>query len=258
MDMLLEDVSHFLTREDFYLRRGMPYHRGYLFHGPPGTGKTSAAKAIAAYHNLDLYYMSLGDANRDVDLMEFMSSVKSRSVLLLEDVDVFQAAQQRSSEGDEDSKGISLAGLLNALDGVATPHGLIAILTSNQPDVLDQALVRPGRIDRSVEFGSLTDDSLNALFEFFYETRPSHRLSAANVGMPADAMEIFKRHMDDPQAAEAYIRGLKYNERTNGFRSFHLGANEESGGESGFHGIRDYDGSGPGHGIYSSGSHLGW
>lgn len=138
-----EDLRRFLASESEYFHWGTPWHRGYLFSGPPGTGKTSMASALAFAFGLDVSYLSLTSISDDDTLLRLMRGVPVRSVLIIEDIDVVHASRTR----DDSGSGITLAGLLNALDGIVTPHGLITILTTNRREVLDSALTRSGRID---------------------------------------------------------------------------------------------------------------
>lgn len=151
LEGLVEDLRSFLADEELYARWSQPWHRGYLFYGPPGTGKTSVARALANEFDLPTHYLPLGDLERDADLMGLVGSIPPKSLLLIEDVDVFHAATNRE---DESSKS-SVASMLNALDGVWTPHGLITILTTNHRESLDPALLRAGRIDIEEEFTAL-------------------------------------------------------------------------------------------------------
>lgn len=152
-ESIVDDLKWFLASEKNYSTLGVPWHRGYLFHGPPGTGKTSLARALACAFDLDVYFVPLSDLNADTQLLEMLSAIPPRAMLLLEDIDVLHAARER----DDEKKGISMSGLLNALDGVATPHGLVTVMTTNDITVLDPALIRPGRADRT-EFLDLLDD----------------------------------------------------------------------------------------------------
>ncbi len=172
LEGLRDDLADFLASEDRYVTMSQPWHRGYLFYGPPGTGKTSVARALATEFGLPTYYLPLGDIAKDSDLMQLVGGIKPRSVLLLEDVDGFHAATDRSDEKDH----ASVATLLNALDGVWTPHGLITMMTTNNRKALDPALVRAGRVDVDEELSVLDEDQA---------TRLASRLLPG--GLPADS-----------------------------------------------------------------------
>lgn len=203
MERIRDDLARFLAAEADYVRRGMPWHRGYLLEGPPGGGKTSIVRALAAHFGLDLWYAPLGDLTKDANLLSLIAEVRPRSILLLEDVDVFHATRDR----DDTRQGVTLAGLLNALDGVATPHGMIAVLTSNAADVIDAALLRPGRIDLREHVGAGTTDQVKRLWAHYYGRRhPIGPGTHVRDGWTtAAAVGIFQRHPDDPDAALAEL-----------------------------------------------------
>lgn len=196
LDRVITDMQRFLAAEEWYGDRGLPWHRGYLFYGPPGTGKTSLARALAAHFSLDLSYLPLADVRKDGDLLRQVALIKSRSILLLEDVDIFHAARLR----DDDAQ-VTLAGLLNALDGVTTPHGLITIMTTNDISVIDDAVIRAGRVDLRENFGLCTSGQAHEIISYYFSE--SHQLGEDLSGVSAaDVMEACKTHST---AAEAVL-----------------------------------------------------
>lgn len=206
-EALLEDMKRFLNLEKRYAELGQPWHRGYLLFGPPGSGKTSVFRAIASHLHLDLYYASLSDLTKNADLVDMLGSVSERSILLLEDVDGVNATHDE----DDDEKGISMSGLLNAMDGVITPHGMILAMTTNYRDKIDPRLLRRGRVDLELLVDHLgkrqIDDlvsSLMAIDASFPEYTEDLELSSA------DVVEVIKQHLDeaDPKFAVAGIQEL--------------------------------------------------
>ena len=218
MDRLVADLGLFLTSRARYDESGIPYHRGYLFEGPPGGGKSSVARALAAHFNLDLWYMPLSDIPGDTDLLRQIAEIRG-GILLLEDVDVFSAIKDRDHDGPDQAAGavgrrVTLSGMLNALDGVATPPGLVTVMSTNKPDQLDPALVRQGRVGLREYFGPVvTTDQAQALVANVYPDRGqrplSPRLAAALVGrMPAAIVGACAEHMDDFDQAHAALQAL--------------------------------------------------
>lgn len=246
---VLGDINEYLHPRTprWYASRGIPLRRGYLFHGPPGTGKTSFSFALAGVFGIDIYVISLQDISvTEEDLAILFTRLPRRCIVLLEDIDTAglrrsdedateenkdgEAEKKEKKEGEKEEKpaektngttekkkkkakkqdsdtesasdsdssaderkskakrktkkkkgkgkggdkvlsleSISLSGLLNAIDGVASHEGRILIMTTNKPESLDDALVRPGRVDRQVAFTHASSTQACELFNRMYE-----------------------------------------------------------------------------------------
>lgn len=192
---LVADIRNYLdpaTRR-FYTQRGIPYRRGYLLHGPAGTGKTSLSLGLAGLFGLELYLLHVPSVRTDTDLERLFTTLPPRCFILLEDIDAVGIKnrgnfnhhdEHEDSEEDDDEDDdrshygprchISLSGLLNVLDGVASQEGRIVLMTSNFAERLDRALVRPGRIDRMIFLGNISPRSAELMFKRMYEFDPSN------------------------------------------------------------------------------------
>ena len=148
--LLKDDFESFFEREAWFRENKLPFRRGYLLHGPPGNGKSTAVRAMMTSRGLTAYTTRLFDSqvdDSDLDRL-FELAVKNRpSMVLLEDLD---RAFPRTGES---KSRVSLQQLLNNLDGVGTGEGVIVVATANEPTILDPAILhRPGRFDRVVHF----------------------------------------------------------------------------------------------------------
>ncbi|KAI8625674.1 P-loop containing nucleoside triphosphate hydrolase protein [Xylariaceae sp. FL1651] len=165
---LLTDIRRYLNpnTKRLYQSRSMPYRRGYLFFGPPGTGKSSLSTAIAGEFGLDLYEVKIPCVATDQDLEQMFQEIPPQCIVLLEDVDAIWA--DRDSDTNESQSitksSCTLSGLLNVLDGVGSPEGRIVIMTTNKPERLDSALVRPGRVDMKIMLGNISRKSAEQMF----------------------------------------------------------------------------------------------
>ncbi|KZT21011.1 P-loop containing nucleoside triphosphate hydrolase protein [Neolentinus lepideus HHB14362 ss-1] len=186
-------VKEFLQSEEWYAERGIPFRRGYLLYGVPGSGKTSLIHSLAGELGLDIYVVSLSSKGMsDNTLANLMGNVPSRCILLLEDLDAAftrsvsrdsgstgapptPAATATASETKEvnDGSTLSLSGLLNSLDGVAAAEGRLLFATTNHIERLDPALSRPGRMDVWVNFKHATKFQAEGIFKCFFPFKKS-------------------------------------------------------------------------------------
>ncbi|KKY22238.1 putative bcs1-like atpase [Diplodia seriata] len=202
-EKIIADINEYLhpSSPRWYATRGIPYRRGYLFHGPPGVGKTSLAYALAGIFGLDIYNISLLEPTlTESDLNRLFNNLPQRCIVLLEDIDsagllrdeksdqaeaadpnkkkeefsaetlakALTTANRKQKQADDNKQGISLSGLLNAIDGVATHEGRVLVMTTNHPEKLDDALIRPGRVDMQVEFSLATHEQMRDIFIRMY------------------------------------------------------------------------------------------
>lgn len=179
---LLQDLEKFRASRDRYRRLGVPYHRGYLLYGPPGTGKTSLVSALGAKCGMSIYVVNLTDFT-DKSLKKAINDVPENSIVLFEDIDCMRAGHRREqvegsepqlvpAEGREKKPepqiGVTLSGLLNVLDGFFAPENVVFVMTTNHMQMLDPALLRPGRIDYRLYMGEASDRQRVELYRRFF------------------------------------------------------------------------------------------
>ncbi|POS80649.1 hypothetical protein DHEL01_v200974 [Diaporthe helianthi] len=286
---LLADVNEYLhpATPRWYANRGIPLRRGYLFHGPPGTGKTSLSFALAGVFGLDIYVISLLEPSlTEEDLLALFNSLPRRCVILLEDIDTAGLARPKEEQdqevdaegegkegtkreggrgrkggrpngisggdgngdggindwkvadlarelkkqgGPDEKKGISLSGLLNAIDGVASHEGRVLIMTTNKPEALDDALIRPGRVDLQVAFTNATQEQARELFERMYEADSKRKPATTSATAATQqqqqqqqpAMMNGKQDASNGHAMEKLIEKTEPDHRPNGVVNDH-------------------------------------
>jgi len=187
-ERLSEDCTKFLRAGAWYRQRGVPHRRGILLHGPPGCGKTSLITALAGHLHLGISSLSLADPDMtDGALQARVADLPRNTILLLEDIDAAFISRESSSALTTGHGGLSqvtLTGLLNALDGVVASDGRLTFLTTNYPERLDPALIRPGRIDLKEKIGWATHSQISRLFlKFFPEANQNEANQFATVAL---------------------------------------------------------------------------
>ncbi|KAH8083503.1 P-loop containing nucleoside triphosphate hydrolase protein [Filobasidium floriforme] len=182
-----KDMREFLDSESWYTNRGIPWRRGYLLYGAAGAGKTSLIHACASALDLEVYCITLAtEGLTDAILLKAMTLIPPGGVVVMEDVDVaipktsneglnrddapVKKEEENRKKGDRGSSGghITLSGLLNAIDGISGSDGRLLFMTTNKKEMLDEALIRPGRADLSFEFFKATSDQIERMFKAFF------------------------------------------------------------------------------------------
>ena len=158
----VEEIGEFLKYPKKFSRLGGKIPKGALLIGPPGTGKTLLAKAIAGEANVPFFSISGSDfvemfvgvgASRVRDMFE-QGKKHSPCIIFIDEIDAVGRSRGAGLGGGNDEREQTLNQLLVEMDGFETNEGIILIAATNRPDVLDPALLRPGRFDRQVVVGN--------------------------------------------------------------------------------------------------------
>uniref|UniRef100_A0A915Q1R8 Mitochondrial chaperone BCS1 n=1 Tax=Setaria digitata TaxID=48799 RepID=A0A915Q1R8_9BILA len=211
---IVNDFQEFCSSSKWYTERGIPYRRGYLFYGPPGSGKSSFIAALASYFGYSVCLLSLSERTLDDDrLNHLLNTAPPYSIVVLEDVDAAFGSRDdpvQCSKAYEGLTRVTFSGLLNAIDGVASADERILFMTTNHVSRLDPALIRPGRVDVKQYFGYCTEAMFFEMFKHFYgsditeEMALRFRKVAVGLNMeisPAQVQGYLLIRKKDPQAA---------------------------------------------------------
>ncbi|GHV03241.1 ATP-dependent zinc metalloprotease FtsH [Campylobacterota bacterium] len=154
----VKEVVDFLKNPDRYIRLGAKIPKGILLVGPPGTGKTLLAKAVAGEASVPFFSVSASSfiemfvgvgAARVRDLFE-QAKKDAPSIIFIDELDALGKSRAASGFGGNDEREQTLNQLLAEMDGFASTEPIIILAATNRPEILDPALLRPGRFDRQV------------------------------------------------------------------------------------------------------------
>ncbi len=244
VDELHERLQIFIDNPEWYVERGIPHTLGILLHGIPGAGKTSTIKAIANDTGRHIFNLSLRPYTtcKQLTNLFYNESVTvvgsdgtehiyriplNKRIYVIEDIDCLTdvvldrasaplSANQKIAPHNES---LTLSFLLNLLDGVLETPGRILVITSNYPERIDKALIRPGRIDVKVEFKRADRPFIMDMMSHFYDIELNLEQipeELDEVFTPAEVMESLCMYFKDPDGALRALVGRAKGRRSKG------------------------------------------
>jgi transitional endoplasmic reticulum ATPase len=178
-ERLQETIQWPLSHADAYERVGLEPAKGVLLYGPPGTGKTLLAKAVAneAESNFisikgpELFNKYVGESEKGVREVFSKARENAPTVVFFDEIDAI-AATRGSGTGDNNVGERVVSQLLTELDGLEELEDVVVIATTNRPDLIDDALLRPGRLDRHIAVEEPDEVARREIFEVHTRDRP--------------------------------------------------------------------------------------
>lgn len=183
-----EDIKKFIANKKMYCKMNYPYKYAAILAGKPGTGKSSTILAIASELNRDVEYINLAVMTANT-LIDRLNDGTDKKIFVFEDVDALNsnAFNERTAGGAKSNASVtnqtcvinaggdggikaftlSLSDLLNITDGLLSSDGAVCIFTTNHIEKLDSALLRPGRMNKIVEFDYMNGDTANRMIETY-------------------------------------------------------------------------------------------
>lgn len=210
---ITKQLNEFRDRRDWYTANGLAHKLTILLHGAPGCGKTSLIKALASTHNADIYAVNINDMT-DKSFSRAITSVPKGSFLLIEDFDSTTAVKARAdntrnrtqADAIDDAAanfvGLSLTGVLNALDGIVPLDNTVVFLTTNHIEAIDPAVLRKGRTDLIVEICPLGPAEIAAYVQHVYGRTPDQSFP------PIPGCDIQALVLEHKTDYDGFIHGL--------------------------------------------------
>lgn len=176
----LKDIVDFLKNPEKYASYGARMPKGVILYGDPGTGKTLLAKAIAGEANVPFYAVSGSDfvqmyvgvgASRIRNLFK-KAKTHGKAVIFIDEIDAIGKKRSSNKSGNSDEKDQTLNALLTEMSGFKESEGIVVIAATNRLDILDEALLRPGRFDRHIEVSLPDINAREKILNLHFKNKP--------------------------------------------------------------------------------------
>ena len=176
----LKEIVDFLKSPDKYNHYGARMPKGIILYGDPGTGKTLLAKAIAGEASVPFYAVSGSDfiqmyvgvgASRIRNLFK-KAKAKGKAVIFIDEIDAIGKQRSSSKNNNSDERDQTLNALLTEMSGFKDSDGIIVIAATNRLDILDEALLRPGRFDRHIEVSLPDINAREKILNLYFKNKP--------------------------------------------------------------------------------------
>jgi len=176
---LQETIQWPMAHGDAYDRVGLDPSKGVLLYGPPGTGKTLLAKAVAneadanfiSIKGPELFNKYVGESEKGVREVFSKARENAPAVVFFDEIDAI-AAERGGGAGDTNVGERVVSQLLTELDGLEELEDVVVIATTNRPELIDDALLRPGRLDRHIEVADPDEDARREIFDIHTRDKP--------------------------------------------------------------------------------------
>lgn len=212
----IKDIVDFLKSPEKYKSYGAKMPRGLILYGEPGTGKTLLAKAVAGEANVPFYAMSGSDfvqiyvgvgASRIRQLFKKARS-HGKAVIFIDEIDAIGKKRSNSTAGGSDERDQTLNALLTEMSGFKETDGIVVIAATNRLDMLDSALLRPGRFDRHIEVSLPDIIAREKILNLYLKDKPSKNI---NINLWAQKTAMFSGAKLEHLVNEAAILACKDN-----------------------------------------------
>ena len=237
-------INFFLNNKDWYDKKGIPYQLGILLSGVPGSGKTSCIRAIANLTKRHIINVNFANITTTTQLKNMFYSDKiqvymdnsmseintyfipiEQRLYVLEELDAISNIVKQRTNTDTyfndnnpcfKTDELTLMEILTILDGTIEIPGRIIIMTTNHPDILDKALIRPGRVDIQVNFKNCDSYQIAEIFEGYFDYKfPENRVCELpnKTLTPAEVGQIFFKYINNSDNIDEIIKELNYNKK---------------------------------------------